>query len=535
MLKELQRPQMRLSRPPDDGEVVLVSPHFNSILRHKWLILRVIAVFGVLAVLFALLRHDSYTAVTRLQVDNKTLQLGRQDAVFARSEVDVPLIQNQIELLRSETIAGQIIDSFKLMDDPDFSEGQGFLARMISRGSNDRWRLALESFKRRLYVGRVGDSYTVEIRFTAGTAEQAANIANKIGEDYINILADTNAKLAQSASPWLRPRLKDMGPNASVITAAMPPLRKDGPSSIVVLAAALLAGLMFGVTGALAADVRDRSLRTPYQVAAVTGAECLGVVPHLKGRNLLFQGANHPKSHLAHALRRTLAAVRDQADVKIVGVVSALPGEGRTFIAANLAQVAAASGSSVLLVDAANYSGKLSRLLAPEAKTGLGEVLARKITLPDALRGAPGAKLKFLPIGSGSRSGFDRSNGCSELQNILSQASTVFDLIVVDLPPMTLVADVREVASAFDGFLLVVEWGRTPREVITSALAGNDQIQRRLLGTILNKVEISTLRTYDGSLSALYDLRRYATYLNEDDRARRSSWFGRKKKGVQPP
>lgn len=530
MLKELERPPVRLSRSREDGETVLVSPHFNSILRHARLVIRITVAFGALAVLFAIFRHDSYTAVTKLLIDNKTLQMSRQDAVFARSEVDVPLIQNQIELLRSESIAGQVIDSFKLSDDPDFGAHRSLLRQFAPTDPDERRRVALDAFKRRLYVGRVGDSYTLEIRFTAAAPSQAADIANKIGEDYIRLLADTNDKLAQSASPWLRPRLKDMGPNASVITAATPPLRKDGPGSLVILGAALLTGLMFGVTGALAADVRDRSLRTPHQVAAVTGAECLGVVPQLKSRNPLFDAIRLPKSHLTHAMRRVLAAVREQPDVRIVGIVSALPAEGKTVTAANLAQVASAQGRRVLLVDAASHSAKLSRMLAPEAKAGLGEILAGTIALPDALWGFSNTDMKFVPIGSGARPGLEPSISASGLNDVLSEAGSLFDLVVVDLPPMTLVADVREAASAFDAFLLVVEWGKTPSEVIASALAGNDQVQRKLLGTILNKVELRKLQTYDASLSALYHRKRFSNYVNDSDDARRS-WFGGDEKG----
>lgn len=505
----------------DHGDVLLVPPRFGSIFRHKRLILRVTAFFVFLAILFAIFRHDSYTAVTKLLIDNKSLQLGRQDAVFARSEVDVPLIQNQIELLRSETIANEVIDTFGLIDDTDFGARQSFFGKSLltSQSQEDSRRLALDSFKRRLYVGRVGDSYTLEIRFTAGTPDQAANIANKIGVDYTNLLAETSAKVAQFASPWLRSRLKDMGPNASVITAATPPIHKDGPSSLIVLVAAILTGLTFGVTSAFAADVMDRSVRTPYQASAATTAECFGIAPLIENRNPTFEAIRHPRSHLTHTIRRALAAVREQPDMKIIGVISMLPGEGKTFMAANLAQLAAAAGRRVLLVDAATCSGRLSRLLAPEAKAGLSEVLRDDASLSDVLWGFSNANLKLLPLGNRHRSDLDNPSGCSEIQDVLAHASTLFDLVVVDLPPATLVADVREMASGFDGFLLITEWGKTPLDVIKSALASNDQIRLKLLGVILNKVDIRKLKTYDPSLASLYDQIKYSTYVsNVDDK-----------------
>jgi polysaccharide biosynthesis transport protein len=540
MLKEMHRSQARMARfvaEDEYGDVLRVPPRFSSIARHKRLIFRVSAFFVLLALFFAIVRHDSYTAITKLQIDNKSIQLGRQDAVFARSEVDVPLIQNQIELLRSGTIANQIIDTFKLADDPAFGARHSFLAPWLptAQTPEDRQRAALESFERGLYVGRVGDSYTLEIRFTAGKPDQASNIANQIGSDYIKLLEQANANVAQSASLWLQGRLKDMGPKASVITAATPPIRKDGPGSLAIFCAAILAGLTFGVTGAFAADVMDRTVRTPYQASAATGAECFGIAPWSKERNLAFQAVRQPNSHLAHTLRRALAAIREQSDMKVVGIISMLPGEGKTVMAANLAQLAAASGGRVLLVDAAIYSGKLSRLLAPEAKVGLCEVLQKKASFADVLGSLSGTNVKFLPLGDPSRSGLHHPIASTGLEGVFSPAA-LFDLVVVDLPPATLVADVREVASGFDGFVLVVEWGKTSLDVLEGAFAGNDQIHRKLLGVILNKVEIKMLRTYDRALSSLYDQRKYATYLGTADASR---FFWRRtrdsEKGVKQP
>ncbi len=523
-MKEMHRSQRRLAPPVGEDaydNVLRVPPRFTSVARHKGLIFRVCAFFASLAVLFAIVRHDSYTAVTKLQIDNKSIQLGRQDAVFARSEVDVPLIQNQIELLRSGTIANQIIDTFKLVDDPQFGAPHSALASWFSTAQTpeDRRRIAIESFERRLYVGRVGDSYTLEIRFTAGKPDQAADIANQIGSDYIKLLEEANANVAQSASLWLQSRLKDMGPNASVITAATPPIRKDGPSSLAILCAAIAVGLTFGVTCAFAADVMDRTVRTPYQANAATNAECFGIVPISSERNPTFQAVRQPHSYMAHTIRRALASIREQSDMKIVGVISMLPGEGKTIAAANLAQLAAASGSRVLLVDAAVYSGKLSRLLAPDAEVGLSEVLQKEASFADVLWGLTGKNIKFLPLGDPSRSGSHYLVSSTGLEEVFSHAA-LFDLVVVDLPPVTFAADVREVAAVFDGFVLVVEWGKTSLDVLEAALAGNNQIHGKLLGVILNKVDIKKLRTYDHPLSSLYDQKKYATYLGNGNASR---------------
>jgi Mrp family chromosome partitioning ATPase len=518
MLKEIYRRNAQIGNSfgrADETELHLVAPRLSSIRRHRKLILLVTVLFVLPAVIFSLIRHDSYTAITKLLIDNKSLHLSSQDAVFARSEVDVPLIQNQIELLRSATIANQVIDAFKLSDDPTFAAPQGLLARLagLRPPVEDSRGLALQSFERRLYVGRVGDSYTLEIRFTAGDPDQAAKIANAIGTDYIGFVADQNAKVAQSASPWLRTRLKDMGPNASVITAASPPLYKDGPSSLAIIIAAILAGLTFGVTGAFAADATDRTIRTAQQASAATGAESFGLAELVRNPRNAVDATSGSRSYMSHAIRRALAAVREEPEMKIVGIISMLPGEGKTFIARNFVQLAVASGLRVLLVDAG--SGALSAQVASDAEAGLAEVLAGHARWPDALCGAPDSNLRVLPLSGRHSPSLHLPASSYGLRDILAEASTVFDLVVLDLPPATLAAEVREVASALDGFILVVEWGTAPLDVVEHTLAGNDHIRRKLLGVILNKVNIRMLKTYDRS---------FATFQN---RAKRSSYLRR--------
>jgi Mrp family chromosome partitioning ATPase len=519
MLKETHR-QHRTSGGQlldgEDGRGLIVPPRLSSIVRHRRLVLQVTACFVFLAVLFSIVRSDSYTAISRLLIDNKNLQLGRQDAVFARTEVDVPLIQNQIELLRSEMIANQVIENFKLADDPEFVAGNGvFRFPNGSQSAEERRRLALDSFKRKLYVGRIGDSYTLEIRFTANTPEQASDIANKIGTEYMNLLARSNAKVAQSASLWLRTRLVEMGPNASVITSATPPIRKDGPNSIMVLCASALVGLMFGVTSAFAADAMDRTIRTPSQASAVTRTECFGIVPLISSRNVTFEAVRNPRSFAAHTIRRSLAAIRDRSDLKIIGVTSMFPHEGKTEIAANLAQVAAASGNRVLLIDAATYNGKLSRLLAPEAKTGLMDLLGGRASLMKVLWTVSESNLRFLPVGQIHNTS---SNSFSGLQHVLSEATALFDLIIVDLPPATPMADVREASVAFDGFVLVLEWGVNSVDVLESAMITQEDTMQRVLGTIVNKVDVRQLKTYDPALAAIFDQRKYSGYVNSSNR-----------------
>jgi len=83
------------------------------------------------------------------------------------------------------------------------------------------------------------------------------------------------------------------------------------------------------------------------------------------------------------------------------------------------------------------------------------------------------------------------------MRAVLAQAGVAFDYIVVDLPPLGLVVDVRAAASLFDAFLLVVEWGRTPRIVVQNMLTSDNALFQKCVGVLYNKVNMEKVALYE--------------------------------------
>jgi succinoglycan biosynthesis transport protein ExoP len=97
------------------------------------------------------------------------------------------------------------------------------------------------------------------------------------------------------------------------------------------------------------------------------------------------------------------------------------------------------------------------------------------------------------------------------MRALLEEASQNYDYIIVDLPPIRPVVDVRASASLFDKFLFCIEWGATPIETVQIALSRDDQIRKKCLGVILNKADPETQKLYDRHASSGYYESRYAT------------------------
>ena len=102
------------------------------------------------------------------------------------------------------------------------------------------------------------------------------------------------------------------------------------------------------------------------------------------------------------------------------------------------------------------------------------------------------------------------------MRSVLAEAGAAFDYIVIDLPPLGPVVDVRAAASMFDAFLLVVEWGRTPRIMVQNMLTSDNALFEKCVGVLYNKVNLKKVRLYENYGSKDYYYSRYSAYYHKD-------------------
>lgn len=186
-------------------------------------------------------------------------------------------------------------------------------------------------------------------------------------------------------------------------------------------------------------------------------------------------------------LRSRLYQIRETQNIRKILVTSGNPGEGKTFVAMNLAQaLARKNGARVLLIDGDLRCSKLHTALGARPTPGLSEYLAGQVEGISVLQKGLPEHLCFIPAGSHVTHPADLiSNG--RLKELLDQFAGAFDWIVVDSPPAVSVADANILAGLCDGVLLVVRAGLTPAatlQTLRQQLPG-----RKMLGVILNGAE----------------------------------------------
>jgi Mrp family chromosome partitioning ATPase/capsular polysaccharide biosynthesis protein len=497
----------------------------NAVLRRRISILLTTALCMAAAVAHVVLRPGSYTAQTHLQLTNLKLTFSRDDALFAESLLDPTFLETQMQLMRSEKIAFAVVDNLQMASTAHAETSGGIMGRLRDlmptnltgetaqprNDEGDARREAMKRLQRSFAVDRVGMSNIVTLRYTAPDPVQAANVVNEIARAYVEDQTTARIESAQSASIWLRERLRDVGPKTRIVARALVPTETSNPRGILLVGLAGFIGAAFGVSFALLRQLFDRTVRTPEQVVSASGAECLGFVPKMKVRRFLRRAERHasaqrallvppllcwasrsPSSSAASALDLAKVAIDGalgKPEPRWIGISATFPGEGASVIAANLADLIAAHGERTLLVDCNRTNPSLSRTLTPGARTGLIDCLgAEEDRLTEAIKGDAIDRMHFLPIG-GSRPGeWIPTIWSSGMGRFLGSVASSYDYIIFDLPALISVAEVRAAARHLSGFILVVKWGQTNEEHLRIGVRSAGALQDKLLGVVLNRV-----------------------------------------------
>ena len=183
-------------------------------------------------------------------------------------------------------------------------------------------------------------------------------------------------------------------------------------------------------------------------------------------------------------LRSRLYHLREKATLKSVLVTSALPKEGKSFTAANLAQVLVRQhGRRVLLIDADLRRPRLHVMLGTTSAPGLSDYLQGKSDECAVMQSGQFENLFFVPGGTAIENPAELV-GNGRLKAFLDRVESLFDWIVVDSPPAVPVSDASVMAKSCDGVLLVVRSNSTPADV--AQRARQEFPEESLVGVVLN-------------------------------------------------
>ncbi|MFY9714068.1 MAG: CpsD/CapB family tyrosine-protein kinase, partial [Microbacterium sp.] len=246
--------------------------------------------------------------------------------------------------------------------------------------------------------------------------------------------------------------------------------------------------------------VSDRRIRPTDDVEQRLGVPVVGMLPRVDDltgdHRLVDVDATKSDRRGGFAVREALRVLRTNLqfmDVdhppRIIVVTSALPGEGKSTVAANLAMTLAAAGSSVVLIDGDLRRPTVSKTLGLSGGAGVTDVLAGRAAVEDVAQRVPNSSLIVLTAGTIPPNPSEVLG--SERMHQLLRDLAVHATVIVDAPPLLPVTDGAVLTHQADGALLVVSAGKTTYDVVERALGALEKVRGRMLGVVLNRVPAS--------------------------------------------
>jgi capsular exopolysaccharide synthesis family protein len=280
--------------------------------------------------------------------------------------------------------------------------------------------------------------------------------------------------------------------NIFIVDRASPPGAPSSPNLSRALLFALMMGLGGGFGAAYLLERLDDSVRAPDEVERLSGLPTLGIIPDVgKTPNRAEKDLLNPRSAIAEAYRSLCTALQFSTDdglPKSLLITSSLPAEGKSVTSYAIARHFANMGLRVLLVDADMRNPSLHKKFGVDNSLGLSNYLTGELTPPQVFQATDIAKLTFMATGPLPPNAADLLAG-PRLLSLLSVGMEMFDLIILDSPPVMGLADAPLLSNAAAATVLVVGAGQSRSGQIRGSLKRLQFARGPVIGTVITKLD----------------------------------------------
>jgi polysaccharide biosynthesis transport protein len=293
--------------------------------------------------------------------------------------------------------------------------------------------------------------------------------------------------------------------DARILAYAQPSGAPSSPNYKTGLMAAFVIGCLLGMAGAVAAEKLDRVFRSAAQVEDATGVGVLGMVPEVKGAaaqrsNVVAHVLENTTSPAAEAIRAVFTAISlgslDRPP-RVIAVTSSTPSEGKTTFVAGLGGLLTKMNASrrVLIVDLDLRQARMSAALGMKDRGGtIDDYLMGLKTLEECTKRHEGSGVDYI-LARPNTPNAPEILESHAMKAALATFSERYDLVILDGPPVMAVSDARIISRLADYTVFIVQWAKTPREVVKTAVNALLGVSHHV-GIVINRVNLAKHARY---------------------------------------
>jgi len=290
--------------------------------------------------------------------------------------------------------------------------------------------------------------------------------------------------------------------NMRIVDAATLPLLPVKPKIPIVLVLGIVGGLAVGFGLAFFVNYLDDSIKSQDDIETILNLPFLGYVPNIKAGNLHERDLHahlHPRSSAAESFRTLRAAISlaARADkMRVFGVTSSIPSEGKSLCASNFAIVTAQAGLKTVLVDADLRRPSVHKAFQLHSPIGLAGYLQGKTDrIEDITHKGEVPNLDVIVCGPIPTSPSELLEG-TRMDQLLADLRQRYDRVILDCPPISAVSDPLVMGSKADGVLYVMKFKKIRREHARRSVQRVQDAGIQIVGVLLNDIDFEGRDSY---------------------------------------
>ncbi|MGY1831495.1 polysaccharide biosynthesis tyrosine autokinase [Geodermatophilus sp. SYSU D01180] len=424
-------------------------------IRRRWTSLALVTVLALMAAIaYAVLTPDSYRA---------------RSGVF----VSVTTGDSVADLVQGSTYAQEQAKSFaRLVTAPAVLEP--VVERLQLEGG-------VADLAPRVTAEVPVDTVVVEVSVTDPSPEQAALLADTVADVLSDVVEDFAPKDSDGQATV----------RVTMVAPAEVPSAPISPDVPLILGLGLLVGLASGCAVAWLREAVDTRVRDARSVQELTDAPVLGRIaagrPGADDRLIVATDPRSRQAELFRQLRTSLESLRKPGVPLVLTVTSALPGEGKSTVALNLALAWAEVHKRVVLVDADLRGPTVAEQLGLRGDAGLSTVLLGRAEVDDVMQEWGERGLRVLTAGE-VPSDPARLLDSNRMPDLVAALAAEHDVVIIDSSPVLTVADAFALSRCTSGALVVADTRRVRHHQLGEALRQLGTIDAPVLGVVLNRL-----------------------------------------------